>query len=343
MIKKSILEKKENIKSKNRKKNDNEIIIKNPFESFNSVLFLSNYQDISNNEEKLSLQEKAAFTSDTSIEAIDREENIETNSNFILRLSPSYEKCLSNELLESLIKDSEKSKSKELIHDLKNDVKEQQKNNNFHKRNPITKDSPIISRKNGKEYKNKFNINFISTKDNEYINNINIENNNIKKKNEENNIYEETINGFQYQLKFIENSLNNILPKSYNNKSFIFSSNSFVDSANKSSRYTQTKKIKGKISPFVLKNKKFNNNNNFNDNFSCQSNSYFFSHYSNDFNNNYLELSKKYQINNYNNSSFPQTNILRPKYGLSDNSVHVWLNKRRCYPKYCNIKTSLLG
>lgn len=174
------------------------------FNAFNSALFMSEFQG---NEENLSENTNKDNKKDIS------------NSNQDLKLSYSYEKCLTNELLDSIVSDSSNTKKIGKI------INEQA---NF-EGNKITKDEKIVnSEKILKISKNLFSQSDILTKEK----NVNPQN--------KNTIYEENNNGFEYQLKFIENSIHNILPKSYkkslNNsnkiKSYYYNNNIYPNNNN---------------------------------------------------------------------------------------------------------------
>ena len=187
-----------------------------PFKAFSSALFMSEYQE--NDETVISSYSYSNSNSNNKKKKI-----------LDLNISPSLEKCLTNELLESIADDSSNIKLK--------------KNNNL--------PPPEQGVDNLKITKKLFN----------------------KEKENCSTLYEENINGFEYQLKFIENSVHNILPKSYkkfNNK------NNYYNNKNNNHRasfpYTNNNKYKNNYyynnkSPFVsifypnLINKNINNEN----------------------------------------------------------------------------------
>ena len=171
-------------KKKNYKAYSNSI---NSFKAFDSVLFMSEY-----------LGKEENHLSEKSIKEKENAFNYSSNSNkekslgevLDLKVSPSLEKCLTSELLNSITNDSNKIK----------------KCQNFNEKETINK---------LKITKKLFNQQNFS---NEQKNNNKIDNDKKLKKSKgkrQKTLYEETINGFEYQLKFIENSVNNILPKSY--------------------------------------------------------------------------------------------------------------------------------
>ena len=131
-----------------------------------------------------------------------------------LNVSPSLEKCLTNELLESMADDSSNIKLRKNSED---------NSNNNEQGNDLK-----ITKKLFEQNK---------------INNLN----NEKEKNGT-TFYDDNINGFEYQLKFIEYSVHNILPKSYkkfhknnfnnnNNNNYIFNKNYHKISFPYSNRY----------------------------------------------------------------------------------------------------------
>lgn len=166
------------------------------FNAFNSALFITEFQG---NEENYINQELKPSNSYN-----------------------SYEKCLTNELLETIINDSNDTKKDRNILKQNNFNAEPEKNN---------KDEKMInSEKTLKISKNLFNQSDMLTKEKKEKN--------VKKKN---NIYEENNNGFEYQLKFIENSVQNILPKSYKKSSYNSNNNSYYYNNNNNSFATFNK------------------------------------------------------------------------------------------------------
>jgi hypothetical protein len=158
------------------------------FNAFNSALFMSEFQG---NEENISEKTNK-----------DNKKDI-MNTNQDLKFSDSYEKCLTDELLDKIINDSNDTKKD-------GNIDEQV---NFELDKNIKDEKMINSEKILKISKNLFNQSDMLTKEK-----------NVKKKN---CIYEENNNGFEYQLKFIENSVQNILPKSYKKSSYNSINNSY--------------------------------------------------------------------------------------------------------------------
>ena len=156
-----------------------------PFKAFSSALFMSEYPE----KEDTKISSSSNSTSNKE----------QKNKNYLdLNISPSLEKCLTNELLESMADDSSNYKLR------KNSINNNINNQNENEQNlKITK--KLFGNKHNKENKEK----------------------------EGNTLYEENINGFEYQLKFIENSVHNILPKSYkkfsykNNYNYYYNKNNY--------------------------------------------------------------------------------------------------------------------
>ena len=182
-----------------KNKENKDINSSEPFKAFSSALFMSEYQE---NEETL-------ISSNSNADS-----NKEQKSKNILDLnvSPSLEKCLTSELLESMADDSSNIKLRKNSED---------NSNNNEQGNDLK-----ITKKLFEQNK---------------INNLN----NDKEKNGT-TFYDDNINGFEYQLKFIENSVHNILPKSYkkfhknnfnNNNNYIFNKNYHRISFPYSNRY----------------------------------------------------------------------------------------------------------
>ena len=196
----SIISTNEKIELESDKKNKNDNHCNNSvnsFKAFDSVLFMSEF-----------LGKEENHTSEKSRKENENSENVSSNSykgqnspdSIDFKVSPSLEKCLTSELLDSITNDSNNIKKLKI-----------QNFNNF-------------NNQDGKENlsNEKTNILKITKK---LFNNQNMPNNNSKTDNDKKmkqtkekigkTLYEETINGFEYQLKFIENSVHNILPKSY--------------------------------------------------------------------------------------------------------------------------------
>ena len=219
----SIISTNEKIELESDKKNKNDNHCNNSvnsFKAFDSVLFMSEF-----------LGKEENHTSEKSRKENENSEKVSSNSykgknspdSIDFKVSPSLEKCLTSELLDSITNDSNNIKKLKI-----------QNFNNF-------------NNQDGKENlsNEKTNILKITKK---LFNNQNMPNNNSKTDNDKKmkqtkekigkTLYEETINGFEYQLKFIENSVHNILPKSYktisnkndNNNSDKFKNNNNYDS-----------------------------------------------------------------------------------------------------------------
>ena len=143
-----------------------------PFKAFSSALFMSEFQE--NDETLISSDSNSTSNKE------------EKNKNILdLNISPSLEKCLTNELLQSMADDSSNFK--------------------------LRKNSSNNSDDNKQENKLKITKKLF---DQNNIDNLNNDKDELKEKNGS-TCYEDSNNGFEYQLKFIENSVNNILPKSY--------------------------------------------------------------------------------------------------------------------------------
>ena len=166
-----------------------------PFKAFSSALFMSEYQE--NDETVIS-----SYSNSNSNKEQKKKKILDLN------ISPSLEKCLTNELLESMADDSSNIKLK---------------------KNSTTNNSncPEQREDNLKITKKLFN----------------------KEKDNNSTLYEDNNNGFVYQLKFIENSVHNILPKSYKNFN------------NKNNYYNNNKNNNHRTSfPYSSNNNKYKNN-----------------------------------------------------------------------------------
>ena len=200
----------------NKNKEIKDINSSEPFKAFSSALFMSEYQE---NEETL-------ISSNSNS---DSNKEHKSKNTLDLNISPSLEKCLTSELLESMADDSSNIKLRKNSNDNSNNNNEQ------------GNDLKITKRL------------FEQNK----INNLN----NEKEKNGT-TFYDDNINGFEYQLKFIENSVHNILPKSYkkfhknsfNNNNYGFNKNYHRVSFPYSNRY----KSNNNYNYYKNANEKFN-------------------------------------------------------------------------------------
>lgn len=281
----SFLPKNNELNKKNIKCNQNKSIIgKNDFNAFNSALFISEFQ----RKEENSLENK-------------NKENLNelTNSNKIkesnrnLKFTYSFENCLTNELLDTIAKDSNSSKKDKKINEKEKEYKIENKNK-FESKNASIQGFLKIKR----------NLLFqpnVYTKE---------KNNNDFNKLNENNInalYKENINNFEYQLKFIEDSLHNVLPKSYEKTT---NSNNYYNNFCLNNNTSNINKDSKEINFFSFRNlnKPFNNNYGFVSAFDTNNNnenSHINSSMSNNIEKYYNNNNKiKYQIHqlNFNNS-----------------------------------------
>ena len=202
----------------NKNKEIKDINSSEPFKAFSSALFMSEYQE---NEETL-------ISSNSNS---DSNKKYKSKNSLDLNISPSLEKCLTSELLESMADDSSNIKLR------KNSI--DNSNNNNEQGNDLKITKRLFEQ-------NK-------------INNLN----NEKEKNGT-TFYDDNINGFEYQLKFIENSVHNILPKSYkkfhknnfnnNNNNYAFNKNYHRVSFPYSNRY----KSNNNYNYYKNSNEKFN-------------------------------------------------------------------------------------
>ena len=178
--------------SESDKKNINDASCINSFKDFNSVLFMSDFIENEENQSSEIYENKKNLSSNSN------KENISNNINDIRTRSPSLEKCITNELLESITNEPNNSNQEDNFYinnnDIDNSLKITKKLFNNHNKLSIEKDRDNKRKMNDKSKKMKW-----------------------QKVKKEKTLYEEIINGFQYQLKFIENSVHNILPKSYKN------------------------------------------------------------------------------------------------------------------------------
>ena len=185
------------------------------FKAFDSVLFMNEFLGY----DEYQISEKSAKDNQNKINLSHNSNEKKISKNIQdIKISPTLEKYLTTELLNSITNDSNKNQKCQhpnfISENLSNEKIEKIKNNESPKFLKITKK---LFNKQGMPTQEKNNFHRINSK-------------NSKK---EKTLYEETINGFEYQLKFIENSVNNILPKSYkkisNKNNQKISSNNYLD------------------------------------------------------------------------------------------------------------------
>lgn len=321
-------------KTKQNKKDSNNSYKRSltSFKGFSSALFMTEYQG---NEENVLSQksDKAGYSSSS---------NSNSNKEKI-KFSPSLEKCLTSELLDSITNDSSNLKKWKNHHfnnyefDLKVFSQKEENPQDFLK---ITKKLFIQENQEHTPFKGK-NKDF-----NKYEDETNLKD---KKKI---SVYEETINKFEYQLKFIENSVHNILPKSY--KILSENSNKSISSYYNSNNYSNNNNNQ-EIYPFSHSNEYKSNNN--------RSNYSLFKNMNNEYSNNNVNVSEfepydfepdldaksfiiknknnnhSYNINNNNDITQFQHQIHKLK--ISDSYYGDWIcNKCNCtnrgYRKACS-------
>lgn len=240
------------IESEMEKKND--ILYNNSissFKAFDSALFISEFQgnedNISLSLEKSNEGNKPCLSSNSHLE-----KNIKKIAD--TKSSPSLEKCLTNELLYSITNDSNNIKKGQKLNFNINDIYDKYSNQKITKtvNNNESKQFLKITKKlfNYEEPQNQ-----LKKSNSKIINKKNLKKLNDKKGN---TIYEETINGFEYQLKFIENSVHNILPKSYKK---------FSNISNKKENFNNNKD-NPRMPSYVYSYKYDNKNNNHNNDYS---------------------------------------------------------------------------
>ena len=128
---------------------------RNSFEIFSSALFISQYQSLEEFSSENSLKNHSTIQSMS-----DYSNEKDCNLDYISDLSPSLEKCIMNELLDTISNDpSEEKKEKNINTPMKKNLFNEQKEKDFN--------------------------------------------------------FDDSINGFEYQLKYIENSFQNIMLKNY--------------------------------------------------------------------------------------------------------------------------------
>lgn len=167
------------------------------FKAFDSVLFIKEF--LGYEESQISEKSNKESQNKRNMSYNSKEKKISKNIQGT-KISPTLEKCLTRELLNSITNDSNK-----------NNKSQNQKVNNEKINNENNNESQLFLKITKKLF-NSYNTPSQDKKKNN-LGKINKKNSTQKK---EKTLYEETVDGFEYQLKFIENSVHNILPKSYN-------------------------------------------------------------------------------------------------------------------------------
>lgn len=299
------------------------------FKGFGSALFMTEYQG---NEENY-LSQKSNKTDFSSSSNSNKEK---------IKFSPSLEKCLTSELLDSITNDSSNIKKwkNHLFSNYDKDLKDfSQKEENPQDFLKITKKLFIQDNQEHSPFKEKNK----NSNQNSYKGCDDGTNFKDKKKI---SIYEETINRFEYQLKFIENSVHNILPKSYKKLS---------ENSNKSNYNYYNNKDNQSFSPFAYSNEYKSNDNNCiyssykNENINCSNNIASVSEFElydieadlNDKSSLTKNQSNNISYNLNNNSKIYQYNHQIHKLKISDSYFGDWICNRcncanRGYRKACS-------
>ena len=260
------------------------------FNDFNSALFMSEYQENEENSSENENKENKIKLSNSNKQK-EKEKNFNYND---FKFKYSFDNCLTNELVDTLDKGSNETKKKEKL--FKDDLLDKNSSEDF------LKISKTLLPQTDTSTKKKYD-----------------ENNVIKNKNK-NIVYQVNINDFEYQLKFIENSLNNILPKTYlksniNNKNNINEKN--ISSFNYPNKFNNINSTSSLTSRNEIK---ANNNYQFVSPFD-----------NNKYNSSILQTNKKNNINyNGNNYNNDKTNYQVHKLKLCNNKCYKW----KC--KICN-------
>ena len=232
------------------------------FNIFNSVLFMNEYEGNEENISDNTNKENIKIIPKSPYKEKEKEKEKDNINNKDIKFSYSFEKCLPNELLNTITNDSNSTQKGEKLPKIE-EIKDDRDN---------APDDGMDGSTNGVDSSNiiKISKNLFMPKDTYDSNNTDTtldKTNYITYNNEinKNTIYEESVNGFDYQLKFIEDSIHNVLPKSY--KKNVYGLNNNYQYNNKSNQ----------------RNSSFNISNKFNDNY----NSYDPFYYKNENNNNY--------------------------------------------------------
>ena len=231
------------------------------FNIFNSVLFMNEYEGNEENISDNTNKENIKIIPKSPYKEKEKEKEKDNINNKDLKFSYSYEKCLPNELLNTITNDSNSTQKGEKLPKIE-EIKDDKDN---------ADDDGMGGSANGADSSNNIKISknlFMpqDTYDSNITDSTQDKTNYIKYNNEidKNTIYEESVNGFDYQLKFIEDSLHNVLPKSY--KKNVYGLNNNYQYNNKSNQRISSFNISNKFNdnfnnyePFCCKNE--NNNN----------------------------------------------------------------------------------
>ena len=239
------------------------------FNAFNSSLFISEYQVDEENSSENENKENIKKLSNSNIEKENESNNIHN----------SLEECLTNELIDKMDNNSNESRKSEKLSNLKKpNITNFEKNS----KNILDVSKNLFFDQTNISTKEKFN------EEKKY---------NLKK----NVVYEENNNDYEFQLKFIKNSLCNILPKTYQKSKY----NNYYDNlSHQISLFNCRNKFDNKINNnyYSFHQMKVEDNNRIlsalgNNSINNESNDSFFinsSIYKN--NNNYCNSKLKYQV-----------------------------------------------
>ena len=235
------------------------------FNAFNSSLFISEYQVNEENSSENENKENIKKLSNSNKEKENESNNIHN----------SLEECLTNELIDKMDNNSNESRKSENLSNLKKpSITNFEKNS----KNILDISKNLLFAQTNISTKEKFN------EEKKY---------NLK----DNVVYEENNNDYEFQLKFIKNSLCNILPKSYQKTRY---NNNYDNLSHQISLFNRPNKFDNKI------------NNNY----------YSFHQIKVEDNNRIISASLNNSINNENNDSF-----------FINSSIYKNNNNNYCYNK----------
>lgn len=235
------------------------------FNAFNSSLFISEYQVNEENSSENENKENIKKLSNSNKEKENESNNIHN----------SLEECLTNELIDKMDNNSNESRKSDNLSNLKKpSITNFEKNS----KNILDISKNLLFAQTNISTKEKFN------EEKKY---------NLK----DNVVYEENNNDYEFQLKFIKNSLCNILPKSYQKTRY---NNNYDNLSHKISLFNRPNKFDNKI------------NNNY----------YSFHQIKVEDNNRIISASLNNSINNENNDSF-----------FINSSIYKNNNNNYCYNK----------
>lgn len=241
-----------NVKSEEKNNGENTKSFINSFDLFNSSLFISK---VSEDDKQIEIKTPISFSLKNETEnTLDLEEEDNNSIKFDINQESldfilSCEKCITHDLLNALTKSSQETNKNKIFKNEEEKMSLKVTDNYSNNNKENIKDFPKITNNFFSEKGNKFNVdreNFVEDKNTrkKFI-----------KKNKSENIFEDSVNGFQYELKYITSSVNNLIPKTHKKNKF----GSYSKNTSNFIYNSYQKNKTCKASPFILNNKHYYN------------------------------------------------------------------------------------